>query len=266
MIRAAGLCVHRGGRAILTDVDVTLPDGQVTAVVGPNGSGKSTLLRCLLRAIAADAGRIELDGRDLTAYSRRELARRIGYVAQQLSGEAELSVADEVALGALAGQRRFQVRMARVDEEVAVALETVGLADRATAPLAVLSGGERQRVAVARLLVQRPTHVLLDEPTNHLDPRHQLDVLAMMRRIAPTAVVVLHDLDLATRWCDRVVVLDEGRVAAVGRPDDVLTPDLLDRVYGVHTDVLTGAGLRHFAFSLPTFPPTRTNHLERNHL
>nr|WP_269329686.1 ABC transporter ATP-binding protein [Kineosporia babensis] len=243
-----------GGREIVHDFDFSAPSGTVTAIVGPNGGGKSTALRALIRAVPLHSGRVEVDGDDVTRRSRRWLAQHVAYVGQHVDGDPGLSVAEEVALGALA-RRRWGGR-ADTTTSVATALTAVGLGTQVNALLGTLSGGERQRVALARAMMQGADHVLLDEPTNHLDPRHRLEILTLARTLAPTVVMVLHDLDLAARFADRVVVIAGGRIVATGAPDDVLVPAVLDPVYGVRSHVVAAPpGLpgqaKHFAFDLP---------------
>ena len=255
MIRAQGLSVRAGGRRLLDDVTFEAPTGAVTGIVGPNGSGKTTLLRALLRATPVTGGTVSVDGHDLRHRSRRWIAQRMAVVGQRVEPDASLSVADEVALGGLAARGVLRAGGAAFDHTVAAALDAVGLARRATDSLATLSGGELQRVALARALAHGADHVLLDEPTNHLDVRHRLEIVGLLRRIAPTVVIVLHDLELAARTCDHVVVLAEGRIVGSGPPVEALRPELLDAVYDVRTRVVTGPeGHPHFSFSLPSAP------------
>lgn len=251
MIRADGVVVAYGARRVLDGVDLAVRPGTVTGVVGPNGCGKTTLVRALLRAVRLAAGRVEVDGHDLTTRSRLWLARRVAYVGQHPEPDPALTVADEVGLGVLVRTGAL-VGGARHDAAVVAALEAVGLADLATAPLARLSGGELQRVGLARAIAQGAEHVLLDEPLNHLDVRHRLEVLELLPRIAPAVLVVLHDLELAARHCDEVLLLDRGRVVASGPPGEVLVPDLLERTYDVRVHrVADPDGHPHFAFTLP---------------
>jgi iron complex transport system ATP-binding protein len=242
MIEASAVTVRAGTRTLLDGVSLTAATGTVTGIVGPNGSGKTTLLRALVRAVRMAGGRIVVDGHDLSTRRRRWIARRVA----------------EVSLGGLAERGVLRVGGSALDEEVAAAIDTVGLTPRAFDRLATLSGGELQRVALARALAQRAPHVLLDEPTNHLDLRHRLEVVALLRTIAPTVVVVLHDLDLAAQACDHLVLLHHGRVAAAGPPREVLHPELIDRVYDVNTTRHDDpAGRIRFDFSLP---PQRHHH------
>lgn len=256
MIQADGVTVRAAGRTLLDHVSIEVPTGSITGIVGPNGSGKTTLLRALVRAAPATTGRIAIDGHDIRTRSRRWIARRIAEVGQRLDPDPALSVTDEVALGGLAQRGVLRSGGAGFDTTVAAALTAVGLSERASDRLATLSGGELQRVALARALAQGTGHVALDEPTNHLDIRHRLEIIGLLRRIAPTVVIVLHDLELAAQVCDRVVVLHQGRVVGAGAPGNVLRPELLDAVYDVQTRVLTGSdGRAHFSFSLPPSPP-----------
>jgi iron complex transport system ATP-binding protein len=244
------LDVDRGARRVLRGVDLDALDGRLTGVVGPNGSGKSTLLLALHRALAARGGTVVVDGEDLAGLSRRRVARRLGVVLQDEVPAAGTTVADSVALGRLPHRPGWGMppgrEAARADAAaIAGALARTDLAELADRPVAELSGGERQRVVVARALAQEASHLLLDEPTNHLDLRHQLDLLDLVRATGATGVLVLHDLGLALAWCDHLVVLDGGRVAAAGPPADVLTPARVAAVWGVRTEqVETAAGPR----------------------
>ena len=252
MIEVRDVTVRASHRVLLDRVSLTAPTGSVTGIVGPNGGGKSTLLRALVRAVPLIDGEVVIDGQNVRARSRRWIARQVAEVGQRIEPDPALSVTDEVALGGLARRGVLRSGGAGFDAPVAAALAAVGLTQRASDRLATLSGGELQRVALARALAHGAPHVLLDEPTNHLDIRHRLEIVSLVRRIAPTVVIVLHDLELAARLCDHVVVLDRGRIAASGSPENTLTPQVLDPVYDVDTRVHTGPdGHTRFAFSLP---------------
>ena len=265
MIEVESATVRAGRRVLLDEVSFTAQTGSVTGIVGPNGSGKTTLLRALVRAAPLSSGRIVLDGHDLRIRPRRWIARHVAEVGQRSEPDASLRVVDEVSLGGLAEHGILRSGGAGLDQRVADALDAVELSHRAFDRLSTLSGGELQRVALARALAQRASHVLLDEPTNHLDIRHRLEIMSLLRQIAPTVVIVLHDLELAAQVCDHVVVLQRGRVAGSGPPAQVFRPRLLDRVYDVTTLVHPAPdGLTRLSFSLssPTAPssPTTKDH------
>lgn len=235
-----GLSVSLGGRRILDSVSLAAPPGSITALVGPNGAGKSTLIRGVAGLVPA-VGSVTLDGADLLGLGRRERARRVAVVEQELSSELPLTVRDAVELGRTPHRGLFGGSAADADV-VAGALEATGTAGFAGRRLETLSGGERQRVHLARALAQEPRLLLLDEPTNHLDVRAQLDAFAVLRRLADEGVAVLaalHDLTLAAGLADHVVVLAAGEVVASGAPAEVLTPELIGAVYGVTAVVLT---------------------------
>jgi iron complex transport system ATP-binding protein len=239
----------KAGHALILDgVSLEVPQGQVLGLLGPNGSGKSSLLRliCGLRPLAS--GVIALDGRDIETFSRRELAQRLALVEQQAGTEAPMTVLDVVRLGRTP-HRGALAAWARHDEEaVESALRATDMWEKRKQAWRTLSGGERQRVQIARALAQEPTELLLDEPTNHLDIRHQLDLLSLLRRLSVTSVVALHDMNLAASFCDRLVVLREGRVAAAGTVAEVLTPEMIATVFGVTAQVSYAADRPRIAF------------------
>lgn len=238
MIAAHTISVRRGGRALLDQVSITAVPGEMVGLLGPNGAGKSTLLRVLAGELVPNAGQVRIDDRPLTAWRPDHLARVRAVLPQSSSLTFPFLVHEVVALGA-----HRSLASSEVDRRVADALHTVGLTALAERPFTVLSGGERQRVHFARVLTQladtapdRPAVCLLDEPVAALDPRHQHEVLRSARGLAARGVaviVILHDLTLAARYTDRVVLLDQGRVAAAGRPEEVLTSAILERTYQV---------------------------------
>jgi iron complex transport system ATP-binding protein len=242
-------------REVLRDCWLELRRGELVALVGTNGSGKTTLLRLLAGVLRPDVGVVRFDGRPLAEWRRVELARRVTVLPQQLDLPAGFRVAELVEMGrAPHAQRLFG---ATEDDARAVSR---ALADADATDLAhrygdELSGGERQRVLVAMALAQEPELLLMDEPTLHLDLSHQVAVLSTIRRLQAqrglTVLAVLHDLNLAAAFAPRVVVLDDGGVAADGPPDEVLTPDLVQRVFGVTVDeARLEDGRRHLALRL----------------
>jgi iron complex transport system ATP-binding protein len=250
-----------GGRLLLDGVDCTVPTGQVGGLLGPNGSGKSTLLRLIAGIRPAGAARhpgttlVRLNGSDLGAARRRDRAKRVALVEQDTAADVALTVRDAVTLGRTPHRSQWAGESDRDRSVVSGAMHAVDIASLADRSLDTLSGGERQRVHLARALAQEPELLLLDEPTNHLDIHAQLAALALVRTLADagtTALVALHDLNLAAAYCDHVVLLQNGRVAAAGPVDEVLLPSVIDPVYRVRTTVL-----RHPATGRPvlTFQP-----------
>lgn len=237
MISAAGVGFAFGDRTVLDCVTFDAPQGQVLGLVGPNGSGKTTLLRTLYASLAAQGGSVLIDGDQLTSLSAREIARQVAVVVQEVPGELPLLVSDMVLLGRTPHRSGFGGSGAADERIAAAALARVGALHLAAESFDSLSGGERQRVLIARALAQETPHLLLDEPTNHLDVRYQHEVLDLVRTLAAengrTVIVVLHDLNLAARYCDRILLLASGRVMAAGTPDEVLAPEHLEPVYGV---------------------------------
>ncbi|HIW91836.1 MAG TPA: ABC transporter ATP-binding protein [Candidatus Corynebacterium avicola] len=234
MITAENVQVSFGGHSAVDGVSLTIPDEGTVGLVGPNGSGKTTLLRALYGAVPLTGGSVLLDGRDLADVRRREVARTVAVVAQERDASAAgmpMTVAELAMLGRLPHRGRFGTGGSMDQLIVEGSLDAVGMTELATRDLSVLSGGERQRALIARALVQQARHVLLDEPTNHLDVRYQHEILELVSGL-PGSAVVLHDLNLAARYCDELVVLDHGRVVAHGTPDEVLTPGILEPVYG----------------------------------
>ncbi|MFI6641594.1 ABC transporter ATP-binding protein [Streptomyces sp. NPDC050504] len=225
------------GRHLVDGVDLTVGPGETVGVVGPNGSGKTTLLRCVYGTLRPTHGRALLDGADLHTMGAKARARRLATVPQDGQAVFELTVHEVVAMGRSPHKRFWEADTAADAELVRAALERVGIAEFAARPFPSLSGGERQRTLVARALVQQPDLVVLDEPTNHLDIRYQLEVLSLVRELGTSNLIALHDLNLAAYYCDRIYVLQGGRIAASGTPGDVLTPELLATVYGVKAEV-----------------------------
>lgn len=245
MIGADGVSFAYGDTLVLDGAHVTAAPGTVVGLIGPNGSGKTTLLRTLYGALAPKAGLVTLDETPVGELRPRELARRLAVVVQEGTGELPLTVTETVLLGRAPHLSTFQ-RHGRDDYRVAAAsLARVGARHLAGRVFAGLSGGEKQRVLIARALAQQADHLLLDEPTNHLDIRYQHEVLQLVSRLDVTTVVVLHDLNLAARYCDELVLLDGGRVAAAGTPDDVLRPEVLEPVYRIGVQRIdTGDGVQ----------------------
>ncbi|MEU9891458.1 ABC transporter ATP-binding protein [Sphaerisporangium sp. NPDC051011] len=227
------------GRPLVRQVSLDVEPGEVMGLVGPNGAGKSTLLRTFYRAVRPTSGQVLLDGEDVWRMPGKRLARRLAAVMQETGGDFELTVYDVAAMGRTPHKRAFEGDDAGDRATVMDALERLDVAGLAHAPFDRLSGGEKQRVLIARALAQRAGTMVLDEPTNHLDLRHQLDALRLVRGLGVTAVIALHDLNLAAAFCDRICVMADGAVVALGAPGEVLTPALLADVYQVEAEVTT---------------------------
>ncbi|MGX6447977.1 ABC transporter ATP-binding protein [Patulibacter sp. S7RM1-6] len=240
-IVAEELAWEAGGRRVVDGVSLEVAPGTTVGLLGPNGSGKSSLLRLLAGVRRPTAGRVLLDGRDIAGMRRREIARRVAVVDQHATTELDLAVREVVRLGRIPHRAAWDGESDADRAAIALAVERTGLRERLDQRWHTLSGGERQRVQIARALAQEPRELLLDEPTNHLDVRHQLDLLALVARLPLTTVVALHDLNLAATFCDRLVVLADGRVVAAGPPAEVLTPALIAEVYAVRA-VVTADG------------------------
>jgi iron complex transport system ATP-binding protein len=240
-VRLAGVTVRFGSRNALQGVDLSIRPGEFVALAGPNGSGKTTLLRALLGLVEPVEGGVELFGAPVQGLSIRDRARRIAWVPQEEGTRDAVPVLEYVLYGRYAHLGFLEGESGEDRRRAARLLEEVGLADRAGDSILSLSGGERQRATLARALAQDAPLLLLDEPTTHLDIGHQLDLLERVRRLSRergvTVLAALHDLNLAARYADRVVVLSRGRRYADGPPATVLSEDLLVRVWGVVADL-----------------------------
>ncbi|MET7952157.1 ABC transporter ATP-binding protein [Micromonospora sp. NPDC005324] len=241
-LRATGVTLGYGDRTVVDALDLDVLDGGVTAVIGPNGCGKSTLLRALGRLLAPSAGAVLLDGRRIDRLPSREVARELGLLPQAPVAPEGLTVADLVARGR--HPHRSLLRQWSRDDEAAVteALAWTGVADLAERPVDELSGGQRQRVWLSMALAQGTDVLLLDEPTTYLDVAHAIEVLDLVDRLhadrGRTVVMVLHDLTLAARYADQLVVMSQGRIAAAGEPTEVLTADVVREVFGIRASVV----------------------------
>ena len=228
---------------ILDDLNVVVENSEVLSLVGPNGSGKTTLIKCIDR-ILKPRGSILLDGLELERMSRQEVARQIGYVPQSSSTPLATTVFDTVLMG-----RRPHIGWRVTDsdlDKVAEVLEKLHLEDLAMRDFAQLSGGQKQKVLIARALAQEPAVLLLDEPTSNLDMRHQLEVMEIVRDLVHekkiAAVMAIHDLNLASRFSDKLVMLKNGQVYAAGEPKALLNEENIGKVYGIEAMVMNALG------------------------
>jgi iron complex transport system ATP-binding protein len=240
-LEIVGASVRYGERVGLNAVDLTVAPGEFVALAGPNGSGKTTLIRLALGLLEPDAGTVRLFGDPVAQLPIAERARRVAWVPQSEEARDDVPLADYVEFGRYAHRGTWARPTPDDVGAVARALEAVGLSDRAADGILTLSGGERQRATLARALAQAAPLLLLDEPTSHLDIGHQLDLLERVRKLGRTGgvtvVAALHDLNLASRFADRIVVLSRGRRVADGPPESILSEELLLRVWGVASDL-----------------------------
>ena len=241
-LRAEQVRLGYGDRTIVDGLDLDVVAGTITAVIGPNGCGKSTLLRALGRLLKPTAGQVVLDGKRIDRVPTREVAKVLGLLPQAPIAPEGLTVADLVARGRHPHQAWYRQWSADDEDAVAQALDWTGIADLAERPVDQLSGGQRQRAWISMALAQGTDLLLLDEPTTFLDLAHQVDVLELVRRlhseVGRTVVMVLHDLNLAARYADRLVAMREGRIVAAGKPAEVITEELLEEVFGLAARVI----------------------------
>ena len=233
---ASGVVVRKGGKAVVDGVDLAANAGEVVGLIGPNGAGKTTLLRALCRLEGLAAGDVSVDGVPLAALDRRDLARAISYCAQGAVCHWPLRVERLVALGRLPHLDPWRRAGAADEAAIGRALAETDVSELADRAIDTLSSGERARALLARALAVEAAVLLADEPVAALDPRHQLQIMATLKRRAragAAVICVLHDLSLAARFCDRVALLHEGRLHATGTPAEVLAPENLAATFAI---------------------------------
>jgi iron complex transport system ATP-binding protein len=260
MVRCHQLDVDLGNRRILSNIDLDFTAGMLVGVIGPNGAGKSTLARAILHLMPPTGGSIEIDGTDIARLSPSDLARRIAYLPQGQELHWPLSVERLVGLGRLPHLGPFSRIGAADQTAIEAAMEETGILPLRDRIANELSGGERARVMLARALATEASALVVDEPLASLDPGHQIDVMTLLARRARAGalvIVILHDLAAAARYCDRLILLDQGRVVGDGRPADVLTDDALSAVYGI-------TAWRGEIGEMPLFVPLHRNGVGRD--
>lgn len=249
MLAVSDVAFAYGDHAILHGVSFTVPRGHIVGLLGPNGSGKTTLLRILAGTLAADRGRVQIDGVSVAAMSRREIARRIAVVPQETHSTFDFTVEDIVLMGRYPHLSAFELE-GPDDRAIAYdALQATGMRPLAARRFATLSGGEKQRVVIAGALAQASDALLLDEPTASLDLGAQLDIAALLARLhrdrGTTMVVCTHDLNFAASLCAELVLIRQGRILAHGPTADVLTPANVAALYDVRADVVFHPAAKH---------------------
>ena len=239
-LRTHQLTAGYGATSVLKDIALTLPAGKITALLGPNGCGKSTLLKCFSRLLTPQSGQIWLDDQPMSAFSTRQLSRRLSLLPQHHLVPEGITVRELVAYGRSPWLPLWG-RLSKKDHEIVeAAMEKTHTHALASSHVTQLSGGQRQRAFLAMMLAQETPVVLLDEPTTWLDINHQVELMGLMQALrdsGKTVITVLHDLNQASRYCDNLVVLANGSIAARGKPEDVMTPALLREVFSVEAEI-----------------------------
>ena len=242
-LKAEQLVADYGGPPVVKDLTADIPTGEITAIVGANASGKSTLLRALARLLRPSEGAVYLDGADICRLPTRSVASRLGLLPQSPRVPDGVLVEDLVRRGRYPHQRLFDQWSKADDQAVERALRLTGLVEHRGRPVDELSGGQRQRAWIAMALAQDAPMMLLDEPTTFLDIAHQVEMLDLLARLNETenrtVVMVLHDLNQACRYASHIIALADGRIEAAGPPAEVVTADLIERVFGLKVSVIS---------------------------
>ena len=225
-------------KKILNDLSLTIRDHSMVGIIGPNGSGKSTLLKCMYRVLSPEKGTIYFDGKNLNDYSFKETAKKMAVVAQHHDSSFDFNVLEMVLIGR-SPHKKFMERENKKDIDMAYdalrAVEMEGFSDR---NFSNLSGGEKQRILLARALVQNTDYLILDEPTNHLDIKHQLHFMQVAKGLKATVISAIHDLNIATMYCDFIFALKDGNILSFGTPEEVINEQTIEILYGVKAKVL----------------------------
>ncbi|MBT9152165.1 MAG: Ferric enterobactin transport ATP-binding protein FepC [Firmicutes bacterium] len=235
-----GLCFSYAERPVLKNITAHFPKGSFTGIIGPNGSGKSTLVKVIARWLSPASGQVWLNGKTTAQLSHQQVARALAVVEQESIHGIDLTVRELVGLGRLPHQSPLQNETAEDKAIIEQALSKAGLSDLQDRLLSKLSGGEKQRARIATALAQNCPVLILDEPTTHLDIRHQMELLTLLRSLAQggmTIIAVLHDINLAALYCQRILVMAAGELYASGTPAEVLQPRLIEAVYGCQVSV-----------------------------
>ncbi|EOC99911.1 ABC transporter ATP-binding protein [Caldisalinibacter kiritimatiensis] len=236
-IKIESLDFGYGDKLILKGINLDIEKGDFVSIIGPNGSGKSTLLKNITSILKPNSGSVKIDGVDVKNYRPKELAKKLGFVPQDTNIAYDFTVFDVVLMGRSPYLGRFE-REKQIDYEITTnalkATDTIGFSDKS---IKEISGGERQRVIIARALAQQPEILLLDEPTSHLDINHQMEILYLLQKLNKeqnmTMVVVLHDIDLAARFSNKIVLLKEGQILSIGTPNEVITKENMEEAYKI---------------------------------
>ncbi len=236
MLQVDNLSCGYDSKFVLQNINFKIGDGELLGVIGPNGSGKTTLLKAITKVLKPQKGRMVFDGKEISQMGFKELAQKVAFVPQSSAAGMNMTVEEFVLLGRIPHRRQFQFLETEGDQQVAEqAMALAGVLELRERFLSELSGGERQLATIARALAQEPQLLLLDEPTAHLDIGHQVKVLDLVRKLnhenSLTIVIVLHDLNLASLYCDTLILLKEGKIHSIGTPEEILTYPVIEEVY-----------------------------------
>ncbi len=266
IIRVEGISWSYDGVRGISDVSVEIRRGEILGIIGPNGSGKTTLLRCLA-GLLKPHGAIYIDGRNLSRINARELARILSYIPSEYEGQPSLTVYEVVSAGRTPHMRGVWWESGEDEAIIWESMSVMGVDEMAERRVGELSSGEKQKVRLARALAQQPKIILVDEPTSHLDPRNQIEIMKVLRLMTlkgASVIAVLHDLNLASLYSDRILVLKDGRVVACGKPSEILDEKLLREVFEIDVRILFDSRLgRPFIIPLPGKEILGTRAMER---
>lgn len=237
MIETDELCVSIGKKRIVDHSTIHVDEGEFVGLIGPNGSGKSTMLKAIYRTLEPESGTITVNGVMLKDSSLRESALNLAVVSQHNYYNFDFMVEEVVMMGRTPHKKSMEMDNEEDRRIVDESLEKVGMSDFKGRKFSSLSGGEQQRIILARALTQMSPCLVLDEPTNHLDVKYQLDVLDIVKGLGSTVLCALHDLNLAAQYCDRIYILEGGRIRYEGSPSEVITEDVIQEIYGVKSSV-----------------------------
>lgn len=248
-IYSENIKVSYGASEVLKGISLGADSKEFIGIIGPNGSGKSTFLKCIYRVLKPKDGTVYLDDKNLKTLSTKESARMMAVVSQHNYYNFEFTVREVVLMGRSPHKKAIERDNARDYEIVEDCLKKVGMKDFEDRMFSTLSGGEQQRVILARALAQQTDCLILDEPTNHLDITNQLELLRIVKKLDITVVSAIHDLNIAVSFCDKIYVLKDGSIMTYGTPAEVLTPDLIRKVYDVDTEIAYDSkGQMHILF------------------
>lgn len=236
-IKTEKICVKIGNKHILKGIDIDVSKKEFIGIIGPNGSGKSTFLKCIYRNLKPTSGIINLDKIDINKLTVRETAKKISVVSQHNHYNFDFSVEDIVLMGRAPHKKMMERDSIKDYKIVDEALEKVNMKDFKKRSFTTLSGGEQQRIILARALAQQTDCLILDEPTNHLDIKYQLQLMNIVKQLNIEVIAAIHDLNIAAMYCDKIYVLKDGEIVAYGKPNEILTKELIKDVYEVDANI-----------------------------